>query len=368
MKASSVDLWHMRVTLALARHGLGRVWPNPSVGCVIVKDNHIVGRGRTADGGRPHAEVAALSMAGEQAKGASVYVSLEPCAHQGQTGSCAKALIGAGVAKVIIAVEDSDARVGGQGMEMLRDAGIEVVVGILEDEAHDLNQGFFLRHSDGRPLISLKTATTLDSKIATSTGQSKWITGNLSRMRAHLIRAGHDAICVGVNTALADDPSLTARLNGVTHLSTRIVFDTNLRLTGEEKIFTEAADNPVWIVTSVAPTDERAKTLVNAGADIITVPKNAEGHIDLKAAMKILSDKGITRLLVEGGAGLMTSFLKAGLYDQLYWFRSGSIIGSDGLSTAQALGIENMDQKIKLTHLEQITLGEDALDIYKRAE
>ncbi len=367
MKLNPYDLWHMRSALSLAWQGLGRVWPNPSVGCVIVKDGCVVGRGRTADGGRPHAESVALEMAGDKAKRASVYVSLEPCAHQGQTGPCAQALIDAGVAKVIVAVEDSDPRVRAKGMEMLRDAGIEVVVGILEEQALALNKGFFLRHNEMRPLISLKTATTLDSKIATSTGQSKWITGALSRKRAHLIRAQHDAICVGVNTVLADDPSLTTRLDGVVHHPIRIVFDTNLRLKGSEKIFDDAGECPVWIVTSIEATDEKARSLVNAGADIVTVLKDAEGHADLQKAMNALCEKGVTRLLVEGGAGLMTSFMKQGLYDTLYWFRAGSVIGSDGLSAAQALGVETMDQKIKLIHSEQMTLGEDMLDIYKRA-
>jgi len=220
MKPNPIDLWHMRSALNLARQGLGRVWPNPSVGCVIVKSGHVIARSRTADG----------------AEGATVYVSLEPCAHQGQTGPCAQALIDAKVAKVIVAIEDSDPRVRSKGMEMLRDAGIEVVIGLMEDRARDLNKGFFYRHIYGRPMISLKTATTLDSKIATSTGQSKWITGELSRARAHLIRSQHDAVAVGVNTVIADDPSLTTRLNGVNHNPVRIVFDTNLRLTGSEKI------------------------------------------------------------------------------------------------------------------------------------
>ena len=367
MKLNPIDLWHMRSALNLARTGLGRVWPNPSVGCIVVKESHVVGRGRTADSGRPHAETVALEMAGDQTKGAHVYVSLEPCVHHGHTGPCAQALIEAEVTKVIIAVEDSDPRVKAQGMEMLRDAGIEVVVGILEDQARDLNQGFFLRYAQGRPFISLKTATTLDSKIATKTGQSKWITGELARGRAHLIRAGHDAIAVGVNTVLEDNPSLTARLPELEHYGVRIIFDTNLRLAGTEKIFEKSADHPVWIITSIEATNEKAKPLVNAGADIVTIPKNDQGQIDLKAAMSELSEKGITRLLVEGGAGLMTSFMKAELYDQLYWFRAGSVIGADGLSAAQPLGIENIDQKIHLNHAEQMTLGEDVLDIYRRA-
>lgn len=356
----------MKSALALARHGLGRTWPNPTVGCVIVKDGYMVGRGRTSDGGRPHAEVNALYMAGNKAKGAHVYVTLEPCAHQGQTGPCAQALIDVKIAKVIIATEDTDGRVAGKGIDMLRGAGIEVVTGILEKEARALNKGFFLRHSENRPLISLKTATTLDAKIATSTGQSKWITGDLARKRGHLLRVQHDAIAVGVNTVIADNPNLTSRLDSVYKNQVRIIFDTNLRLKGTEKIFDDVADHPVWVVTSVDATSDQARDLVNRGADIINVSKNASNQIDLLKAMNSICERGITRLLVEGGAGLMTSFMRDGLYDTVYWFKAGSVIGADGLSAAQALGIETIDQKIQLTHSEQIILGEDTLDVYTK--
>lgn len=367
MTLSLEQIWHMRSALNLARQGLGRVWPNPSVGCVIVKDGHIVARARTCDGGgRPHAETEALAMAGDQAKGACVYVTLEPCAHQGKTGPCAQALIEAGVAQVLVAVEDTDERVAGRGIKMLRDAGVEVVVGVLEDKARELNEGFFLRHSEARPLINLKTATTLDAKIATNTGQSKWITGGLSRQRAHLIRAQHDAICVGVNTVLADNPTLTTRVNGVSHEPVRIVFDTNLRLTDAEKIFKQVEGSPVWVMTSVATDDERAQALQKLGVNILTVEKGADGHVDLKSAMAVLCKKGITRLLVEGGAGLVTSFLALGLYDNLYWFKAGSIIGADGLSAMQPLGIKKLDHKISIKHSNHLVLDDDVLDVYKR--
>lgn len=369
MKMNPFDLWHMKSALNLARMGLGRTWPNPSVGCVIVKDGVVVGRGRTSDGGRPHAEVNALNMTGAKAKGACVFVTLEPCAHQGQTGPCAKALIDAGVAKVVIATEDTDSRVAGKGIEMLRAAEIEVVVGIMGEQARRLNKGFFLRHSEKRPLISLKTATTLDAKIATSTGQSKWITGDLARKRGHLLRVQHDAIAVGMNTVVEDNSNLTSRLEGVSKPMVRIIFDTNLRLKGSEAIFDDVADHPVWVITSVEATSEeatseKAKALVNAGADIITIDQNGLGQIDLAKAMNAICERGITRLLVEGGAGLITSFMREGLYDTLYWFKAGSVIGADGLSATQALGVKNIDEKISLTHSEQIILGDDRLDVY----
>ena len=298
-----------------------------------MKDGHVVGRGRTADGGRPHAETIALTMAGDNAKGATAYVTLEPCAHQGQTPPCADALIQAGIKQVFMAVLDTDKRVSGQGMKMLMDAGIDVEVGLLENEAYEVNKGFFLRQKEGRPFISLKTASTLDGKIATVTNKSKWITNDLARRRAHLIRAQHDAIAVGVNTVLQDNPSLTTRLKGVHHTPKIFVFDRHNKLTGDEKIF---ACNPTIIAED-----------------------------DLKSAIQKIGETGVTRLLIEGGATLITSFVQQNLYDQLYWFRAPSLIGSDGLSAIGDLGVDDMHDKINLHHTQQISLGQDVLDIYK---
>lgn len=222
---------HMGAALALARRGLGRVWPNPAVGCVIVKDGHVVGRGFTQSGGRPHAEPVALAMAGDAAQGADVYVSLEPCSHFGKTPPCADTLITAGVARVIAAAVDPDPRVSGRGLARLRDAGVDVVEGVRRDEAEALNAGFFSRVRTGRPLVTLKCATTLDGRIALSNGESKWITGPEARRRGHLLRCDHDAILIGSGTALADDPALTCRLPGLEGCSpVRVVMDGSLRL------------------------------------------------------------------------------------------------------------------------------------------
>ncbi len=216
----------MRAALALARRGLGRVWPNPAVGCVLVRDDHVIGRGWTRAGGRPHAEAEALMRAGEAASGATAYITLEPCAHTGKTPPCAEALIGAGVKRAVIAVEDPDPRVSGKGIEMLKEAGMEVAIGIGEKEAKRLNAGFFSRITRGRPLITLKTATTLDGRIATGTGDSRWITGPGARRRGHMMRAMNDAVLTGIGTVLADDPSLTCRLPGLEDRSpVRIVVD-----------------------------------------------------------------------------------------------------------------------------------------------
>jgi len=324
---------HMQSALNLARYGLGRTAPNPAVGCVIVKDNHVVGRGRTAEGGRPHAEVMALQMAGEQARGATAYVTLEPCSHVGKTPPCAQALIDAGLTKVFVAIKDTDERVSGRGIQMLRDAGIEVEVGLLEKEAYDINKGFFLTRSDSRPFISLKSATSNNGKIAGADKKQVWITNELSRRRAHLIRAQHDAIAVGVNTVLIDNPSLTTRLDGVDTRAKIIVFDKDKRLTGNEKIF---ENDPL----------------------VITEP-------DLNKAMEQLCNEGVTRLLVEGGAGMVSAFLKANLYDQLYWFKASHDIDEDGLDAITHFDIADIEKETALKHAQTIQLNEDVLRVYK---
>ncbi|MEM7617970.1 MAG: bifunctional diaminohydroxyphosphoribosylaminopyrimidine deaminase/5-amino-6-(5-phosphoribosylamino)uracil reductase RibD [Pseudomonadota bacterium] len=356
----SDDVQYMRNALALARTGLGRTWPNPVVGCVLVKDGHVVARARTADGGRPHAENLTLQKVGENAKGVTAYVTLEPCAHEGETPSCARLLIEAGVKRVVIAVLDPDMRTNGQGMSLLQQAGVEVFSGVLEQEAFELNEGFFLHQLKQRPFITLKTATTADGKIATATGQSKWITGEQARVRGHILRAQHDAIAVGVNTILEDDPSLTCRLEGANKFLVRIVFDTHGKLTGAEKIFDDVKNNPVWIITT-------AKELNIVGVKILQVSKNEAGYIDIKEALQAITAEGITRLLVEGGATLMTSFLKEKLFDELHWFRAPSLIGADGLSAAQEMNITDMRDVGTLALKETLSLAKDQLDIYKRA-
>ena len=365
MKYVDADIWHMRSALNLARTGLGRTASNPSVGCVIVKDGIVLGRARTADSGRPHAETQAILQAGAAAKGATAYVTLEPCSHHGKTPPCAQALIDAGVSRVVIATLDSDERVSGQGVKLLKDAGIEVDVGLLEEEVRAVNEGYFLAKESGRPLITLKTASTLDSKIATSAGESQWITGEKARGFAHIERAQHDAILVGVNTVLSDNPSLITRVDGVDHDAVRIILDTSLKLKGSEQLFDNADENPVWIITSKTVND--AKMLVNKGAEIITVSKNENGQIDLPEAMKILADKGLTRVLVEGGGLTVTSFLKESIFDRVLWFHNASILGSDAHNAFQDMSVTHLDKKIKLSHIDRRIFGEDMLDIYEKA-
>ena len=365
MTNENADIWHMRSALNLARTCLGRVWPNPSVGCVIVKEDIVLARARTGDGGRPHAETAALKLAGQDAKGATAYVSLEPCAHQGETGPCAQALIDSDVKRIVVACTDNDQRVDGQGIKMLKTAGLDVTVGVLEKEALELNKGFFLKNSSSRPLVTLKTASTLDAKIATSSGESKWITGEKARGYGHIERAQHDAILVGVNTVIADNPTLTARISGLDHDIIRIVLDTSLKLKGTEQLFDNTDKNPVWIITS--KTEGEAKALLDKGAKIITVSQNADGLIDLKAAMAKLSEKGLTRVLVEGGSSVVTSFMKEGLFDRVLWFHSASVLGSNAHNAIQETNITTLNKTIKLHQIERRILDEDMLDIYERA-
>src|SRR5215475_2950035 len=244
------DAGHMAAALDLARRGLGRVWPNPAVGCVLVRQGRVVGRGWTQPGGRPHAETEALHRAGAAAKGATAYVTLEPCSHHGRTPPCADALIAAGIARAVVAMEDPDPRVSGAGLARLREAGIKVDLGLGESEAGEINAGFFLRIRERRPLITLKLAMTLDGRIATRSGESRWITGEAARARAHLLRAQHDAVMVGSGTVLADDPLLNVRLPGLGRQSPlRIVLDGRMRLSLTSALVAGARETPTWLVT-----------------------------------------------------------------------------------------------------------------------
>jgi diaminohydroxyphosphoribosylaminopyrimidine deaminase/5-amino-6-(5-phosphoribosylamino)uracil reductase len=355
----------MRAALALAARGLGRVWPNPAVGCVLVRDATVVGRGWTQPGGRPHAETEALRRAGDAARGATAYVSLEPCAHTGKSPPCAEALVTAGIARAVVAIEDPDPRVCGRGIAGLRQAGVRVDVGACAAEAGDLNAGFFLRVAQGRPLVSLKLATSLDGRTATRTGDSRWITSEAARRRGHLLRATHDAILIGTGTALADDPELTCRLPGLADRSpVRVVLDRTLRLPEAAKILA-AGGVPTWIVAAV-PSDAARKTaLERGGAQTIEVPA-IEGRLSLTDTLRALGDRGITRVLVEGGSALAASLLQHDLVDRVYWFRSAAIIGGDGLAAAGSVGVEGLAEVKRFERVDVEMLGVDVLETYRR--
>lgn len=354
----------MTLALGLARRGVGRVWPNPAVGCIIVDAaGHVAGRGWTQAGGRPHAETEALRLAGAGARGATAYVSLEPCAHHGKTPPCAQALIDAGIVRVVSAIEDPDSRVSGAGHAMLKAAGIALRTNVLAGPASVANAGFFSRVQRKRPQVTLKLATTLDGRIALTGGESRWITGELARAHTHLMRARHDAVMIGVGTALADDPELTCRLPGIDASTlVRIVVDTNGRLSLASKLGRTAASQPVWLLTSKAA---EAGALGKSGIKVIRVPTGESG-VDLSAAMKSFADEGLTRILVEGGATLATSLLKAKLVDRLLWYRAPSIMG-EGTPAVASLGLAALGDMPRFRHEETISLGEDVLETYRAA-
>jgi diaminohydroxyphosphoribosylaminopyrimidine deaminase/5-amino-6-(5-phosphoribosylamino)uracil reductase len=334
----------MRAALALARRSLGRTWPNPAVGCVIVKDGRIVARGRTQDGGRPHAEVDALGKAGDAARGATVYVTLEPCSHFGKSPPCADALVRADVARVVSAMEDPNPSVNGQGHARLREAGIAVEVGEGAGEAAEINAGFLLRVSAGRPLFNLKLASSLDGRIATASGESKWITGEGARADGHRLRAIHDAILVGAGTVAADDPELTCRLPGLAAYSpVRIVLDSQAGLAETSKLAKTARQIPVWLLCTSAAEAGRREVLRKTGVEIIEVAAAGDGRVDVAAAAQALGQRGLTRVLVEGGGQIAAAFLKAGLIDRITSYRAGVVLGADGRSAVGELGFNRLD-------------------------
>ncbi len=363
--ACATDGNFMKAALSLAERGLGNVAPNPAVGCVLVKDGVIVGRGWTQKGGRPHAETEALARAGAAARGATAYVTLEPCAHHGRTPPCAEALIAAGIVRVVGAVGDPDPRVSGRGYEMLSKAGIEVVEDVCEAEARRLNEGFFLRIREARPLVTLKLATSADGKTATHSGQSRWITNEASRARGHLLRATHDAIMVGSATAIVDDPELTCRLPGLDARSPiRIVADGRLRLPLTSKLVRDARRTPVWLLTFAGGDVARRAAFEACGVALIDVPAGADGLMDMKAALALIAERGVTRLLVEGGARLAASLMQAKLVDRIEWFRAPRIVGGDGYSAIATLGIDVLANAPSLSLDETLPLGDDTLSSY----
>jgi diaminohydroxyphosphoribosylaminopyrimidine deaminase/5-amino-6-(5-phosphoribosylamino)uracil reductase len=354
----NADLEHMGAALSLAARNLGQVWPNPAVGCIVVdKMGHVVGRGFTQPGGRPHAETEALAMAGARARGGTAYVTLEPCAHHGKTPPCAEALVSAGLARCVTAIEDPDPRVSGRGLAALRQAGIAVETGVRADQATALNIGFLTRVRAGRPFVALKLATSLDGRIATRAGESRWITGEEARAFGHMLRATHDAIAVGSGTVLADDPELTCRLKGLEHRSpVRLVFDRRGRTPAGAKVLSEVT----WIVGST-PTEGSKKA-----AQHIEIAAKLDKGAWLIAALQELANAGLTRILVEGGATLATAFLKAGLVDRLYWFRAPTVIGGDGLPGIAPLAVDRLADSVGLRCVGRRALGNDVLELYDR--
>ncbi|WIV51579.1 bifunctional diaminohydroxyphosphoribosylaminopyrimidine deaminase/5-amino-6-(5-phosphoribosylamino)uracil reductase RibD [Marivivens sp. LCG002] len=356
----ATDERFMLMALSLGRRGLGRVWPNPSVGCVIVKDGRVVGRGHTASGGRPHAEPQALAMAGDAARGATAYVTLEPCAHHGKTPPCAEALIAAGVARVVIACEDPDPRVNGGGSAMLRAAGIDVSVGVCEAEARRDHAGFLSKVERGRPMVTLKLAMTLDGRIATASGESQWITGPEARRRVHMQRASHDAVMVGAGTVRADDPSLTVRGLGIGGQPARIVMSASGDLPKSCNLTRTAGEIPVFLCHS-------ATSVVSdwVAAGVRSIPL-ADGG-DCVEALTALGALGLTRIYCEGGGQLAASLLHAGLVDHLVLFTAGKAIGADGRAGLGSLGLVRLADAPHFTLESSETIGPDVMTVWRKA-
>lgn len=356
------DRHYMQMALELAAKARGRTSPNPMVGAVLVKDGEVVGQGFHAKAGSAHAEVVALAAAGEKARGATIYVTLEPCCHHGRTGPCTEALLKAGVKRVVAAMTDPNPLVSGKGLTILREAGVEVTSGVLQGQALQLNEVFIKYITGKRPFVVLKAATSLDGKIATATGESKWITGEAAREYGHRLRDSYDAILVGVNTILADDPSLTARLpEGRGKDPIRIVVDSNARTPTGAKVLTQLSAAYTVIATTEGAPAERRAGLMAAGAEVMVVP--GEGtRVDLVKLMEMLAEKQITGVLIEGGGQINGAALNAGIVDKVAWFLAPKIIGGDAApGPVRGEGIASLGDAIKLHDMSIERLGEDLL-------
>ncbi|MGE4064840.1 MAG: bifunctional diaminohydroxyphosphoribosylaminopyrimidine deaminase/5-amino-6-(5-phosphoribosylamino)uracil reductase RibD [Rhodospirillaceae bacterium] len=368
MAGEKADQDFMNAALALAARNLGDTWPNPAVGCVLVNDGHVVGRGWTQSGGRPHAETEALARAGAAARGGTAYVSLEPCSHHGKTPPCADALVAAGIARVVVATADPDVRVNGCGVARLREAGISVTEGVCRAAADRLNAGFFLKVSEGRPLFALKTATSFDGRIAIASGESRWITGETARRVVHVLRARFDAILVGSETALTDDPLLTCRMEGYAgRPKVRIVLDRRLRLAPTSELVKTAREIPTWVMTSdQAQQSPRCAELTNSGVEVIAL-KGSSDHAGFAFAVgRALGERGLTRVLIEGGGQVAAAFLRAGLIDEIDWFRGPSVIGGDGRASIHPMGLISLADMPRFRPRERLKFADDTLDILTR--
>jgi diaminohydroxyphosphoribosylaminopyrimidine deaminase/5-amino-6-(5-phosphoribosylamino)uracil reductase len=358
----------MQLALTLGRRGQGRTWPNPAVGAVVVRDGVIVGRGWTQPGGRPHAEVVALAQAGEAARGATLYVTLEPCSHVGKSPPCADAVIAAGIARVVSAIEDPNPEVAGQGHAKLRAAGIAVDIGLGAAEAEHDHAGHFRRVRDRRPHVILKLAVSADDKIGAAGRKPRAISGEPAKARVHLLRAQCDAILVGIGTVLSDDPLLTCRLPGMEARSpVRVVLDRSLRIPGASRLVHSARETPLWVVTSDVAEAAAATKLGAAGAQVIRVATTTTPPgLDLIAVLQALAEKGITRLLVEGGARVASSFVAAGLVDEVWLLRGPDTVGADGVAALDALPLTTITQSSGFRVRASDDLQKDTLTIYER--
>jgi diaminohydroxyphosphoribosylaminopyrimidine deaminase/5-amino-6-(5-phosphoribosylamino)uracil reductase len=365
--ALTADERFMALALALGRRGLGRTWPNPAVGAVLVNDGVIVGRGWTQPGGRPHAEIEALRRAGAAARGATLYVTLEPCSHQGKSPPCADAIVAAGVARVVSALEDPNPKVAGAGHARLRAAGIMVDVGVGADVARRDHAGHIRRMRDGRPHVTLKLAVSADGKAGAADRRPLEITGAAARERVHLLRAQSDAIMIGIGTALADDPMLTCRLPGMARYSpVRVVLDSALRLPPASRLVRSAREVPVWVIaTSRCSSGAAADTLQAEGVEVLSAPSSEE-RLDIPAVLKLVAERGITRLMLEGGPTLAAAVVAADLVDEAVLFRSPKVAGSDGVDALEGLPLAALTQSPRLKGVSCEAVGADMCEVFER--
>ena len=364
------DLRFMELALGLGRRGLGRTWPNPAVGAVVVRPQTdgpvIVGRGWTQPGGRPHAETQALERAGRAARGATLYVTLEPCSHHGQTPPCADAIIAAGIARVVSALEDPNPQVAGQGHHRLAAAGISVAVGIGADAALRAHAGHVRRMRERRPQVMLKLAVSADGKAGLAGRRPAPITGEPARARVHLMRAMSDAVLTGIGTALADDPRLTCRLPGMADRSpVRVVLDGTLRMRLNSRLVAGARETPLWIITGTEAARDREPALRTAGAEVLRVPAPS-GRLDLAVALERLAARGITRLMVEAGPILAAALLQADLVDEAALLRSPKVIGPDGIDALEGLPLTALTGSSRFELIRTELVGQDTIDLLAR--
>ena len=356
----------MRAALALAYRAEGRAVPNPAVGCVIVNEGRLLGRGWTQNGGRPHAETVALAEAGKQAMAATAYVTLEPCAHHGKTPPCAEALIKSGISRIVIAIQDPDSRVAGRGIKMLKDAGLEVIANVLTAEAQYLLNGYFRLRLDGRPMVTVKLATSLDGRVALGNGVSQWITSQASRQRVHLMRSRHDAVLTSGATALADNPTLTCRLPGLDEIQPlRVVVSSQQGIAADSNLAKTTHKGKVLQLYCHAGADAPD---ASGGVEYVQVEADTNNKPDLGAVMRMLGGRGITSVMVESGGKFVASLMRAGLVDRLVWMRSPDIIGGDGLPAVDALGLKKLEDSRFFRRIGSNYVDTDTIEVFERLE
>jgi diaminohydroxyphosphoribosylaminopyrimidine deaminase/5-amino-6-(5-phosphoribosylamino)uracil reductase len=363
--AAADDARFMQLALTLGRRGLGNVWPNPAVGAVIVKDGVIISRGWTQSGGRPHAEVEALKRAKKAAEGATLYVTLEPCSHQGKTPPCADAIIRAGIVRVVSALEDPNPEVANKGHEKLRAKGVAVEVGLGAEEARRVHAGHIARVTQQRPHVLLKLAISADGKVGLAGRKPAAITAEAARARVFQLRAQSDAILVGIGTVLADNPQLTCRLPGMLERSpVRVVLDAQLRVPLSVSVVATVRETPTWIIGLRKASAVAGEILEQRGCKVFRVDDD-NGRLDLSAVMKLLADEGITRLMVEGGPTVAASFVAADLIDEAALIYSEKLIGEGGVLPLEGMSLDALTERLSARGSE--ALGPDTLEHYERA-